>query len=229
MAADPKRETKADRRARLRQEREQRQRQEQRRRRVRRIAVAVVAVTAVTAGLYTVFDRSEQSAAAGGYDVGSPGIGRSAPAFSLVSSKGGTSSLADFRGRSVLLFFQEGLGCQPCWDQIRDLEKSAGEIKAAGIDKVVSITSDPAGLIARKVADEGLTTPVLSDPDLKTSEQYEANKYGMMGTSRNGHSFLLVGPDGKIQWRADYGGAPKYTMYVKVDKLLADLEAGRQA
>ncbi|XES00911.1 hypothetical protein HEP87_61260 [Streptomyces sp. S1D4-11] len=48
----------------------------------------------------------------------------------------------------------------------------------------------------------------------------------MMGTSRDGHSFLLVGPDGTIRWRADYGGAPDYTMYVPVDKLLADLKAG---
>ena len=34
----------------------------------------------------------------------------------------------------------------------------------------------------------------------------------MMGNSRNGHSFVLVGPDGQISWRADYGGAPDYTV-----------------
>ncbi|MDQ2706498.1 MAG: hypothetical protein M3Z25_02170 [Actinomycetota bacterium] len=48
----------------------------------------------------------------------------------------------------------------------------------------------------------------------------------MMGTSRDGHSFILVGPDGRIQWRADYGGAPNYTMYVPLDQLAADLRAG---
>lgn len=31
----------------------------------------------------------------------------------------------------------------------------------------------------------------------------------------------------EIQWRADYGGAPDYTMHVAVDDLLADLKAGR--
>lgn len=226
MTTDTPRETKAARRAR---ERELRQQRERRRRRVRGLTATAVAAAAVTAGLYTLFDRSEQSAAAGGYDVGNPGIGKTAPAFSLASSKGGTTRLADFRGKTVLLFFQEGLGCQPCWDQIKDLEKSSAKIKAAGVDEIVSITSDPVALVARKVQDEGLTTPVLSDPGLKISEKYEANRYGMMGSSRNGHSFLLVGPDGKIQWRADYGGAPKYTMYVKVGKLLDDLRAGRQA
>lgn len=72
----------------------------------------------------------------------------------------------------------------------------------------------------------GLTTPVLSDPDLAVSKTYDANSYGMMGTSRDGHTFILVGPDGTIRWRADYGGAPDYTMYVTVNKLLADLKAG---
>ena len=50
-----------------------------------------------------------------------------------------------------------------------------------------------------------------------------------MGNSRNGHTFVLVGPDGVIQWRADYGGAPNYTMYVPGAQLLDDLRATRQA
>lgn len=45
----------------------------------------------------------------------------------------------------------------------------------------------------------------------------------------DGHSFVLVGSDGKIQWRADHAEAPKYTMYVPVTQLLADLETGRRA
>jgi peroxiredoxin Q/BCP len=48
----------------------------------------------------------------------------------------------------------------------------------------------------------------------------------MMGAGQDGHSFILVGPDGLIKWRADYGGAPKYTMYVPVSNLLADMRAG---
>jgi peroxiredoxin Q/BCP len=186
-------------------------------------------VIAVVGGLYAVFNRSEKYSTAAGYEVGSPGISKTAPGFTLTSSTGKTTSLAAYQGKTVLLYFQEGLTCQPCWDQIKDLEKSSANVKAAGIDQVISITSDPANLIARKVKDEGLSTPVLSDPGLKVSETYQANQYGMMGTARDGHSFVLVGLDGKIQWRADYGGAPKYTMYVKVDKLLADLKAGRKA
>ena len=48
----------------------------------------------------------------------------------------------------------------------------------------------------------------------------------MMAGSTNGHTFIVVGPDGKIRWRADYGGAPDYTMYVPTPDLLADMRAG---
>ena len=95
------------------------------------------------------------------------------------------------------------------------------------MDAVVSITTDRADLIGRKAADEKLATPVLSDPDLAVSRAYDANQYGMMGDMRDGHSFVLVGPDGVIRWRADYGGGPKYTMFLPTDKMLSDLAKER--
>jgi hypothetical protein len=49
-------------------------------------------------------------------------------------------------------------------------------LKSAGVDVVVSITSDAANLIGRKVTDEKLSTPVLSDPTLQVSKAYNANQ-----------------------------------------------------
>lgn len=230
MGAETRPETTTTRRARLAAEQEREPQRQSRRRLLRTSAVTAALLIAVTGGLYAVFNRAEQPSASGAsYDVGTPGPGQAAPAFSLASTSGGRAGLAQWRDKTVLLYFQEGLTCQPCWDQIRDLESASEKVKAAGVDEIVSITTDPAGLVARKVKDEKLSTPVLSDPDLRTSKAYRTNEYGMMGASRNGHSFVLVGPDGKIQWRADYGGAPKYTMYVPADTILADLKAGRRA
>ena len=186
-------------------------------------------VALVILGLFFAFGsgQSQTSSAVGNkaFQVGQPGPGQPAPPFTLPSSTGKTISLADYRGKNVLLFFQEGIGCQPCWDQIRDLEKSQSQLTAAGIDAIVSVTTSPVDLVAQKTRDDRLRTPVASDADLGVSRAYHANDYGMMGDSRDGHSFVLVGPDGAIRWRADYGGAPNYTMFLPVDRILADMRA----
>lgn len=208
--------------------------QSRQRRRTTVMVATAVGVLAVIA-LYLVFrGANAPTAQAGGgggtyqFAVGQPASGQ-APGFTLASSAGGQVSLSSMRGKTVLLYFQEGLMCQPCWDQISDLEAHATDVKAAGVDQIISITTDPVDLIARKAADLHLSTPVLSDPDLAVSRTYHANEYGMMGASRDGHSFILVKPDGSIGWRADYGGAPKYTMFVPTTDLLADLKTATGA
>ncbi|MQA13487.1 MAG: redoxin domain-containing protein [Pseudonocardiaceae bacterium] len=198
------------------------------------IAWALLAVIAV-GGLYLVYatstgghDAGTASAASGYRHVsGEPGAGDVAPPFTLPSSTGGQISLSDYRGQSVLLYFHGGLMCQPCLDQITDLEQNQAALREAGIDKVLSISHDPIDLLAQKAADMGLSTPLLSDPNLAVSRTYTTTQYGMMGGSANGHSFILVGPDGTITWRADYGGAPDYTMYLPTEGMLADLAAER--
>jgi peroxiredoxin len=160
------------------------------------------------------------------YEVGDPGPGEEAPPMELRSTEGGTFDLSSARGETVLLYFQEGLMCQPCWDQLKDVEARWGEFEELGIDRTVSITTDPLDALEQKVENEDISTPVLSDPDLAVSKAYDTNSYGMMGGTHNGHTFIVVGPDGEIQWRADYGGEPDYTMYVPVENLLADMREG---
>ncbi len=163
------------------------------------------------------------------YKVGQPGPGAAAPNFTLASNMGGTFDLAAQRGKTVLLYFQEGTDCQPCWTQLQAIERDMAGFRRAGIDEVVSITTDPLGALRQAAGTYGTTIPVLSDPNLAVSHAYDANAYGMMGTSMDGHSFIVVGPTGRIEWRADYGGAPNYTMDVPVPTLLAQLHAGMAA
>ena len=205
----------------------QAQRRAERRRKIGVRAAIAAGVAAAVAGLFVIYSNASHSGAgAYPYQVASPGPGQGAPAFTLAASTGGQISLSQYRGKSVLLFFQEGLTCQPCWTQIADLEKHAAQLRAAGIGQVLSITTDPVGGITQKTRDMGLTTPVLSDPGLAVSRSYGANKYGMMGMSADGHTFILVGPNGVIRWRADYGGAPKYTMFLPTTTMLANMKAG---
>jgi peroxiredoxin len=213
-------------------------------RRLRRLqlqAAGVVGAAIAVLALIFVLNNSGGSSAGGGdagsggaagqfaFAVGDPGPGQKAPAIRLPSTNGGSYDLAKQRGKRVLLYFQEGIMCQPCWDQIVDLEKQQPKLRALGIDAMVSITTDPLDQLEQKQADDGFSTPVLSDPDLRVSKAYSANQYGMMGTSRDGHSFIVVGPDGRIEHRADYGGPPDHTMYVPPENLIADVRKGMRA
>lgn len=192
------------------------------------VAIIVGVAVAALAGIYFLNTATSSTSQAGQYpfQVGQPGPGMQAPAISLSSTDGSTFNLAALRGKTVLLYFQEGVGCEPCWSQLKDIQAQRSDFQALGIDQIVSITGDPLSALKQKVTDEGISIPILSDPNLIVSMSYTANSYGMMGTSSDGHSMIVVDPDGLIKWRADYGGAPKYTMYVPVPNLLADIRAG---
>lgn len=192
------------------------------------VAAVVAVALAGLLGIYLASGDSHPEPGAGAYrfQVGQPGPGQPAPDIELAATNGTTFDLAALRDENVLLYFQEGLGCQPCWDQITAIEQDPEAFRDLGVDRIVSVTTDPLDALRQKVDDQGITTPVLSDPDLRVSRAYRANSYGMMGDTRNGHSFVLVGPHGTIAWRADYGGEPDYTMYVPPENLLADLRAG---
>ena len=206
----------------------------------KRLAIwSALAVAAAVAGLYAITavggssggsaggDSSLQGSGKYVYAVGTPGRGQPAPPVQAESTAGGIFDLAAYRGKEqVLLYFQEGLMCQPCWDQIVAIEQEMAEFKALGIGRMVSVTGDPLHLIEQKVADEGITSPVLSDPNFAIADSYDARAYGMMNGQMAGHSFILVGKDGKIRWRADYGGEPNYTMFVPTEVLLQHLAEG---
>ena len=202
----------------------------------------LLAIPVVVAGLYALTALGKGgggggSASHGGgaypYAIGSPGPGALAPPLRLPSTSGGTFDLSSYRGKAqVLLFFQEGLTCEPCWTQLKAIQQDLSKFRALGIGQVVSIATDPLNLLRQKVSDEGVTIPVLSDVDAKFSRAgvWGTNRYQMqMMGDRNGHTFILVGRNGRIRWRADYGGAPKYTMYVPDSTLLAQMRAGMKA
>ncbi|HEY5103631.1 MAG TPA: redoxin domain-containing protein [Acidimicrobiales bacterium] len=190
---------------------------------IRSLIVVVAAVVALVA-VFLLSNHGGKSNFA--FSVGSPGPGATAPTFDLPSTNGGTFNLAATRGKTTLVFFQEGIDCEPCWTQLQDIQRDLSKFHAAGISQVVSITTDGLGALKQKASDEGLHVAVLSDQNLKTSHAYDTTGFGMMGPMVDGHSFIVIGPSGKIEWRADYGGAPNYTMFVPDAVLLEQMRTG---
>jgi len=183
------------------------------------LVVAVVGVAAANTL------STDSGATAVEYAAGEPGVGETAPDFELASATGGTYRLSAQRGETVLLYFHEGLMCAPCWKQVVDVQADLAEFTALGVDEVVAISVDPLASQAQHAEQVGVRIPALADEDKSVSQRYNALSYGMMNGMMPGHTFVLVGADGVIRWRADYGGPPKYTMYVPNPTLLAELRA----
>jgi len=130
-------------------------------------------------------------------------VSGAAPTFQLASTAGGTVSLADYRGENVLLYFNEGVGCDACFYQMSKLEADGG-LENEGVT-VVPVVMNPVAQVAPELERFGIRTPYLVDPDGSVSRAYKT-----LGTGHHaelpGHSFVLVSADGRMLWRADYPG-----------------------
>ena len=129
-----------------------------------------------------------------------------APEFTLADDAGGTVSLASLRGQRVIVYFYPAAMTPGCTKQACDFRDSLESLSKAGF-AVVGISPDKPEKLAKFRAKEGLTFPLLSDPDHAVEIAYGA--YGektMYGKTTVGviRSTFVVGPDGKIE-SAAYG------------------------
>lgn len=132
-------------------------------------------------------------------------LGNQAPGFSLPSANGQIVSSADYSGKNLLLYFQEGLMCQPCWKQIGTLEADLASFEKINTE-IVTIGVDSASDWRPIMQSEGITKiPILVDSDRKMSTAYGVlSMSSQMHSDRPGHTFVLVNKEGKIAWIADY-------------------------
>ncbi|NUU32162.1 thioredoxin-dependent thiol peroxidase [Arthrobacter sp. C9C5] len=126
--------------------------------------------------------------------------GDDAPDFQLLDSAGREVGLQDFRGRNAVVYFYPAAATPGCTKQACDFRDSLAALQGAGYD-VVGISPDPVAKLAGFAAAEGLSFPLLSDPDHAVAEAYaawgEKKNYGRTyeGLIR---STVVVGPDGKV-------------------------------
>lgn len=135
--------------------------------------------------------------------------GKPAPAFRLTTFDGKPVSLADYRGKVVLLDFWATF-CPPCVAALPELQALQSENAARGLVVLGVTVDDRAALVNKATSRAKVTYPILQ----ATPEVWNAYKVTALP------AIILVGRDGNIIKR--YGGeGDKNAMRAEIERALA--------
>jgi thioredoxin-dependent peroxiredoxin len=143
-----------------------------------------------------------------------------APGFTLPDADGNPVSLADYRGRRVIVYCYPAAMTPGCTTQAVDFTAAAGHLAEAGLD-IIGISPDEPDKLLRFREKEDLGITLVSDPEKTVLQAYGAygpkKLYGkeVVGVIR---STFIVDAEGRIE-QASYN--VKATGHVA--KLMRDL------
>jgi peroxiredoxin len=168
----------------------------------------MLAVVAVAAGYY-LFGKGESKATSALQPTLPPGeVAGMAPAFTLTDLAGKSVSLADFRGKVVVLDFW-ATWCPPCKREIPDFIDLQKEYGSQGV-QIVGIALDEPDKVKAFAAQNGMNYPVL------IGSNEVAMKYG--GIEGIPTTFI-IDKSGKIVNKFE-GFRPRQIFETEVKKLL---------
>jgi thioredoxin-dependent peroxiredoxin len=150
-----------------------------------------------------------------------PQPGSKAPAFKLSDDSGHPVSLADFKGKKVILYFYPKDSTPGCTTESCDFRDNVNRFSQSGA-VVLGLSADSVESHKKFKAKHGLTFPLISDPDHKALDAYgvwqEKSLYGrkFMGIVR---TTVIIDEEGKIA-----KVFPKVKVSGHVDEVLAALK-----
>ncbi|WP_285041669.1 thioredoxin-dependent thiol peroxidase [Plantibacter sp. LMC-P-059a] len=120
--------------------------------------------------------------------------GDPAPTFTLTDQDGSAVSLADFAGRRVILYFYPAAMTPGCTTQACDFRDNLASLAGAGY-VVLGVSKDSVEKLKAFQEEDGLTFPLLSDPELTVHRAYgaygEKNSYGRIVTGVLRSTFVI--------------------------------------
>ena len=129
-----------------------------------------------------------------------PAVGEQAPNFKLPRDGGGSVSLADFKGRKLVLYFYPKADTPGCTKEAIDFNALRRAFAKAETD-IVGVSADPVRAQEKFRDKHDLAIPLASDEEKKMLTAYgvwgEKSMYGrkFMGIRR---TTLLIGRDGRV-------------------------------
>ncbi|HVC98581.1 MAG TPA: peroxiredoxin family protein, partial [Pirellulales bacterium] len=153
-----------------------------------------------------------------------------APDWGLADARGEQITLAQYRGKPVVVIFYLGFGCLHCVEQLNAFAPMYQEYASAGIS-VVGVSTEPLGtlkeaLVSREQSSAGpLPMPLVSDSDLAVFKTYRCFDDF---ENRALHGTFLIDADGLVRWQ-DIGFEPfsDPRFLLNESKRLLSIPAGR--
>lgn len=136
-----------------------------------------------------------------------------APDFRLVDQDGLERSVAQEKGKWLVLYFYPKDDTPGCITEAKAFRDSFNKLSKLGVS-VMGISSDSETSHRRFAAKYGINFPILSDVDREAIKNYEAN--GLFGAKRVSY---LISPDGMV-----YRSYDKVNPDNHVDQVVRDLE-----
>jgi len=148
-------------------------------------------------------------------------VGNKAPAFTLASSDGDKVKLSELAGKIVVLYFYPRDNTPGCTVEAEGFRDAVAGLKKLGA-VVLGISKDSIESHGKFCDKLKLSFPLLSDPDGKVLEAYDAwGDKVLYGKKSKGiiRSTVLIGTDGKIvkHW-------PKVTVKGHVDAVVGEVK-----
>lgn len=115
-----------------------------------------------------------------------------APDFTLNDSNGNPVSLADFRGRVLVINFW-ATWCPSCRKEMPSLDRAANWLKKYDAALIAINVGEKPKQVNRYLAEEPVGFPILLDPEMKVATEWDAMRLPVT---------YVIDPEGRIVYRA---------------------------
>jgi peroxiredoxin Q/BCP len=127
--------------------------------------------------------------------------GTQAPEFTLPDAEGKPVSLADYRGKNVIVYFYPQAATPGCTTEACDFRDNLSSLQGSGYE-VLGISPDASEALANFTGDFALTFPLLADEDHAVARAYGAWGEKLIdGEVTEGivRSTVVLDPEGKVK------------------------------
>lgn len=178
---------------------------------MKKLIIGIVVIVGLVIGLGVYLSKYQNTSAS--KTSGKVKVGDIAPDFSLPATTGKTITLSEYKDKqNVLIYFHEGLSCDPCIQQMPALDKISPDLEKMNVALLSMAVDSVEEMNEAAPRYGGFNHPVLSYKDARTEVDYDLLPFSMAMGRRAGHTFILVGTDSIVKWRKDYW--PEYGMMV---------------